>query len=790
MLKKLLLCWLIASCNTPQVHAVGIYGVSGNPPELNNYAITRVWGPAKQEWITSQVEQGREVFLTLNAFGGSAAWQQFPDSRPVLANGKQLEGKYGGVCPSHRTWRQARLALLQKWLEDFTGEKGISGIWLDFIRYPGQWETGSLAVPKTCYCRRCLNAFQQETKTVIPEQLHSTADKAHWIDTYAAEKWHSWKKEQILSFVRHVRTLLDSHNDKLSTSSAKIKLGVFLVPWRKSDFNGAISSFLAQDAELLAPYVDVFSPMIYHKMVQQPPSWAGEITRYFKNIGEQAGIATWPIIQSENVSPEEFGKLIKETESNGAQEIIVYSLQHMQHDQWPFLQKFSPEQNLLPTSSIEREEVTAPLPRCKPGNDYLFSAEFLRQDRNNPNAYPEISLWGKRYRLDTHRTAGKYQRIKAIVTCPPSFHEQEGQFRFVNRYPDTPFLLRSPSLHSCTHKNCRTTPPAKPAPLSFFPLGVYGANAKNLKEIQNLGCNTAVVGLNRDTVEQCLKQDMRCTFSVPHQPEKLLAILDEYDELLKQGNFLFYVNDEPALRSAPEWKAEDVQRILKHRFPQNPTMMAVVRPQTVPLYEGAADYFMMDQYPVPSMPVTWLADSLDNTAEAVGKHRMMSVVQAFGGKDFAAHGWPRYPTFTEMYNLAMLSVIHGSRGIFFYTFPSIVKTEQGKSDFLRVMRRLNSLRAWFSEKNDAPVTVTMTSHYNTAPDGKKAVRCISKKRHMTRMFLCANVLPYNVRADISAKGERPFTEYFTGERYTPGADRLDLDFAGLEVKVLMEEATF
>ena len=213
---------------------VGIYGVNQDFPELAQHQIDTVFTPLDRGLINLQSAAGREVFLTLNVFGGTEPWQDFPDSIPILSDGQKLTGAYGGVCPTHGAWRENRLALLAGWLNDYVGEKGISGVWLDFLRYPGKWERSEPEIVDSCYCRRCLALFQSATGVVIPEELVAVREKADWIRQFASLEWMAWKKENITSFVREVRAVLDQHPHK-----ERLKLGVFLVPWRKSDFDGA-----------------------------------------------------------------------------------------------------------------------------------------------------------------------------------------------------------------------------------------------------------------------------------------------------------------------------------------------------------------------------------------------------------------------------------------------------------------------------------------------------------------------------------------------------------------------
>ena len=360
---------------------------------------------------------------------------------------------------------------------------------------------------------------------------------------------------------------------------------------------------------------------------------------------------------------------------------------------------------------------------------------------------------GKSYRLDTHRSAGSFQTLHAAVECPETVGEQDKRFAFTNRYPSTIFWMRRPILKKVS-RNQRSV--QVPPDDGFFPIGVYGGSPDNLGQIKDSGLNSAVVGLDEKNLAACSTADIHCAFSVAKDPERLISVLDRLEPLLEKAHFSFYVNDEPGIHSFPVWKAEDIQRILKSRYPGRATHMAIVRPRVIPDYQGSADYFMLDQYPVPNMPVTWLSDSMDEAAGFVGRDRLQSVIQAFGGGRFAHSGWPRLPTFAEMNNLAFLSVIHGSRGLYFFTWPEIISTQKSKEDFESVIRRLNSLRSWLQQKNDAePPTVEMVSRYRFDPKGKPAVHCASKTLYGTKMLLCANTIDTYTDAEIVIPGGIP-----------------------------------
>ncbi|TKB09924.1 hypothetical protein [Desulforhopalus sp. IMCC35007] len=820
---------------------VGMYGVStgnssfdvGGGLGLKKSGVNAVFVRSESNDIEYFATQQFKVYLTLNVFGGREPWKAFPDSNPVTADGTQLSGSYGGVCPTHPQWRENRLHLLKQWLTDFGGDNGISGIWLDYIRYPGRWEHEEPFLADTCYCPRCLSLFQEETRVKIPEGL-SVEKTAEWIHQNAALQWMEWKKTQIVSFAMEARKLVDRH-----ANGQQLLLGAFLVPWKKSEHDGAISFQLAQDAELLAPYIDVLSPMVYHKMVGKPVSWIGEITRYYRGLVD---VPIWPIIQAEDLREIEFSRAISEVTQANADGLLVYSHRYMTDDLWPPLEEVHFEDNLLSnphlymddpekapeqslsvkghpqfwftppaeavldsrfyfdteadqknnsiglTAGLDRKAMwSTEIQQCEPGSEYQFSADFFRNDREDGLAYPEITVWGQKYRLNTHRAEQKWQKLKVQVSCPATYSKEESSFIFHNNYPSTSFWMRSPWLVKVAPGD--GGPHQLPPKTRFFPIGAYGAKPDNLDEFKSIGLNTAVVPMNYDNISKCLDLSMHCTLSVPRDPEKLLLMLDDL-ALLHQGKFSYYVNDEPGIHSFPESKAEDIQNILKDRFPAAVTNMAIVRPQAIPYYEKGADYFMLDQYPVPNMPMTWLSDSMDEAAEYVGRNRLQSVIQAFGGRQYASSGWPRLPTFAEMNCLSFLSIIHGSRGLYFYTFPSIMATAEGREDFSLLIRRLNSLRSWLQIVNDQkPVEVQMTSVSQVDPKGQPAVHCSTKEQFHTQLLICVNTINTSVEAEIGVAENRQHSwrEYYTSVPYAVADKTILARFSPLEVKVLLEE---
>jgi hypothetical protein len=337
----------------------------------------------------------------------------------------------------------------------------------------------------------------------------------------------------------------------------------------------------------------------------------------------------------------------------------------------------------------------------------------------------------------------------------------------------------------------------------FFPIGVYGATIDNLTTIKELSVNTVLFGGHGEGLQKMVQKShqlgLKYVLSVPRDPDRLHVFLNEIAGYVRPREIAFYVNDEPGIHSFPVNRANDINRLIKDRFPEAATTMAIVRPQVSRDYLEASDFFMMDQYPVPFMPMTWLSDSMDRAAEDAGRNRLVSIVQAFGGKRWANAGWPRMPTWQEMDSLAFLSVVHGSRGVFFFTFSEIGKTEEGRQRLGFVVKRLNRLYPWLVERNlDQEVNVEMVSSHRVDPKGRPAVHCSLKRKGNQVLLLAVNAIETYVEAvihlgDAGLKGLEnsvieEFKEVFGRELYPVIDGALRVKFRPFETKAFVGKA--
>lgn len=212
-------------------------------------------------------------------------------------------GIFGESCPGdQKVWRE-KLDEIEHTLLKFE----VDGIFLDSTRFSTRWEVPKPQFLDHSNCSVCVRRFRADTGLKEPK----------------GDVWVEWKCQQITSFVAETAKIIQS-------SGRKIELGLFAVPWTKSDFDGAIRKVIGQDFERLLTYVNVFSPMTYHKMCGRPVAWIAETVQYFHEL---TGKPVLPLVQTENkptaISVEEFRQSLNAAARPPSEGVIVFFLEDL-----------------------------------------------------------------------------------------------------------------------------------------------------------------------------------------------------------------------------------------------------------------------------------------------------------------------------------------------------------------------------------------------------------------------------------------------------------------------------
>lgn len=288
--------------------------------ELASWGVNAVFGgSSNRELVEALHKKGIKVYEEIGIFVGEKYWKRNPESRPITDKGVPIEKDewYCGVCPNQDWLREEKLNEIKKLAFQ------ADGVWLDFIRYPCHWEVKNPRFDRTCFCPICLTKFQRDTGIKIPENLSTVSEKARWILKEHKTEWNKWRCEQITNFVKEARRVLKETNPQAV-------LGLFGVPWQPADFDNAIIEYIAQDYKELAKFVDIFSPMVYHKMCYRDIKWITEITNYLAEMTKKKIV---PIIQACSVpselDKEEFKKAIEAGLAGNSSGVIIFTLDYV-----------------------------------------------------------------------------------------------------------------------------------------------------------------------------------------------------------------------------------------------------------------------------------------------------------------------------------------------------------------------------------------------------------------------------------------------------------------------------
>jgi uncharacterized lipoprotein YddW (UPF0748 family) len=213
------------------------------------------------------------------------------------------------VNPSVPEVRRAQLQALETLLTDHA----LDGVWLDFIRWPCHWESPTPYLPRTSFDVGTVARFCRYAGTPL-----LTAKEL--LGRYESE-WTAWRCQQVTDWVMEARSVVD----RVRPGAL---LGLFGVPWRLADHNGAILKVIGQDYSALGAYVDVFSPMVYHRMCGQPTRWIADVVQ---EIHALTGKPVWPIVQSVDeptpLPADEYGKALDAAlECTDARGVLVFNM--------------------------------------------------------------------------------------------------------------------------------------------------------------------------------------------------------------------------------------------------------------------------------------------------------------------------------------------------------------------------------------------------------------------------------------------------------------------------------
>lgn len=189
-----------------------------------------------------------------------ANFAERPELIPVGVDGQPI--RYGrsvqGVCLSQQEFLDETEENLRAGLQSFQPV----GIWLDYLTYAGWFEVPAPDLQESCFCAACIEEFCEATGI--------DATKPAEILEKAQAEWTRHKCERIARFAGHYAGMI---RERLPDCV----VGAYMCPWTPEEFDGALRRIFAQDYTLMAPAIDVFTPLIYGQKSGRGPSWGREL---------------------------------------------------------------------------------------------------------------------------------------------------------------------------------------------------------------------------------------------------------------------------------------------------------------------------------------------------------------------------------------------------------------------------------------------------------------------------------------------------------------------------------
>jgi len=230
----------------------------------------------KQGFITLAKERSMPVFLIVPTFYNPDVLHQDSSLYAITAEGNiAIDDWVEFICPNRKNYKRNHLEYLKSLVEELSP----NGISIDFIRYFVFWEKvypdhSILDLPQTCFDDTCLTTFTAKYDIRYPENVDNRKEKVNYILEQLDLEWTDFKVNTITSYVQEITQTLNKIDPSL-------RFNLHFVPWKDTDFNGAIRKVAGQDLNILSPLVDYISPMCYTHMLKRPPDFVHDIVLNF-----------------------------------------------------------------------------------------------------------------------------------------------------------------------------------------------------------------------------------------------------------------------------------------------------------------------------------------------------------------------------------------------------------------------------------------------------------------------------------------------------------------------------
>lgn len=253
------------------------------------------------------------------------------------------------------------------------------------------------------------------------------------------------------------------------------------------------------------------------------------------------------------------------------------------------------------------------------------------------------------------------------------------------------FLLSSTDLAVAVNNALKQEADAK----QFFPIGIFSANPPSaLAELRKVGFNSVqtyrITTVNELNIYlQAAKNHGLKALVYPGMridenkkgiifPERALNRI--WPQIQNNDSILaWYLADEPENVGLSPQEVADFEYEIKKRDRTHKTAL-ITGPKHYLKYKDIGDILIIDPYPIPVSPVTEVSDTMEKAKRVMGNKPVWAVIQAFDRGLFERKvqdmqrpmlGRNTAPSAEEISCMTWLAIVHGARGVFFYSFKEL-----------------------------------------------------------------------------------------------------------------------
>lgn len=258
---------------------------------------------------------------------------------------------------------------------------------------------------------------------------------------------------------------------------------------------------------------------------------------------------------------------------------------------------------------------------------------------------------------------------------------------------------------------CSPAPSGPKAALVRFPIGIYGvSDPKQLAGLKDGGFDSFHTGADPVLLAALAKEARRLGMRMVAHPDRVR----ELDLSLTRDWPVdaWYLEDEPDVIKMASTTLQGISAKTRSWDPVRPQTFVIGHGAPAKVYGAIGDILMMDWYPVPHRPTDSVADQIDIVMSAIPKGKpFWMVVQAYDWadevKDPVKSKGLRFPSRFEIRFMSYLSVLHGARGLFYFSLGKMGKTLFEYPDLWKsvsgVAREMKSMQPIFERGMPIPL---------------------------------------------------------------------------------------